>query len=154
MSHIPSGVTHHMGKLESFLAPLFQKAPHLSEGARNTLANIAPWLALVFGILGIVAVVSAGGVGMLFSFWMYFGGSSLPFLLALVIGFISAVLDLLAFKPLRAMHKSGWNLIFYGAVLSMVSTLIHMAVGYGSLMGLFMSVVGLWLLFEIRGLYR
>lgn len=152
----------HAAALENWLAPLFEKAPHLPHNVRHTLASIAPWLAILGGILGLLALLSllsmlpmlsalpfmAMGVGSAY-YAMY------PALLvALILGGIGAVLDLMAFSPLQKRKKSGWNLLFYSQLLSAISILLHMFSGYsvfGSIIGL---LIGLWLLFEIRSLYH
>ncbi|NOS68185.1 MAG: hypothetical protein HOO67_07575 [Candidatus Peribacteraceae bacterium] len=144
--------------LENALAPIFEKLPHLPKEARDTLVVIAPWLALVFGALGLFAVLSAlSTLPMLLSmpFAMAAMGGSwyMPMLLAMLICGVSAVLDLLAFKPLSAHKKTGWNLLFYGTLLSVLSSIINMVFGFGGFTGLIGAVIGFWLLFEVRGHY-
>lgn len=148
-------VQKHAAALEHWLAPVFEKTPHLPHNARQTLASIAPWLALIFGILGLIGIISMGGIGMILSFHMYWGGSAFPFLIAMLIGLVTSILDLLAFKPLRDMRKRGWNLIFYGILLSALSTVLNIFfMGDVSLGGILGVLLSLWLLFEVRGIYR
>jgi hypothetical protein len=144
-----------MAGLERWLAPMFAKLPHLPPHARETLAGVAPWLALLGGILGLLGVFSAGFLtSVLFSYAWFGGGMANLFLtVSLLIAVLASVLDLLAYTPLTARKKRGWNLIFYGAVLSAVSVLLNVIFGYGTLFGLVGSFIGLWLLFEIRGMY-
>jgi hypothetical protein len=148
--------------LENWLAPLFEKTPHLPQGVIQTLVAIAPWLALIGGILGLLGLLS------LLSFLpmlsavpfmnMAMGGgyyAMYPLLMiALIVNGIGAVLDLLAFGPLRKRQKSGWNLLFYSEILVAVSIVLNLFSGYsvfGSVIGL---LIGLWLLFEVRGQYH
>lgn len=146
---------HNMAALENWMAPLFAKAPHLPNNARETIAQVAPWIALVVGILGIAGILSAGGFASMFAFAYVFSGVSyFALYAALVVGLIAAILDLLAFKPLQARQKKGWNFIFYGTVLSAVSTILHLVFGYASVGSIIGVLVGFWLLFEIRGLYK
>jgi hypothetical protein len=147
----------HMGALESWLAPIFAKAPHLPQNARTSLANVAPWLALIFGILGLFALISAGLFASIASFsFAAMGMGFLPILmfLTLIVGVISAVMEILAFKPLQARKKNGWNLLFYGMVLSAIVTILNLIFSYGSLGSLIGLVIGFWLLFEIRAMYQ
>ncbi len=144
-----------MSALESWLAPLFAKAPHIPENARQTLVQIAPWLALIFGILGLFAVFSAGAIGTLLSFSFVGAGTiQLMLLLSMVVAFLSAILNLLAFKPLQAHKKKGWNYLFYGSVLSAIATVVNIVFGYGSVFGLIFTLIGFWLLFEVRSYYH
>ena len=146
----------HMTALELWMAPFFAKAPHLSPGIRKTLTDIAPWLALIFGILGLFGLLSAGMFGTLLSF-SYFGTiASLVMAIGIVLSIISAGLSILAFQPLRSVQKHGWNLLFYGNVLSAVSLVLNLLFGYGysnlgSVLGM---LIGFWLLFEIRQMYK
>jgi Na+/H+ antiporter NhaC len=146
-----------MAALESRLAPFFEKAPHLPHGGRKTLVDIAPWLALIFGILGIFTILSGGSfVSMLsFSFFGY-GFGQFSMLISLAAGLIASVLELLAYQPLLKREKKGWNYLFYAIVISAAAAVFSLIVGYGYGMGgqLLGTLVGLWLLFEIRGEYR
>lgn len=46
----------------------------------------------------------------------------------------------------------GWNLIFYGTVITTAASALELAPGYrSSAVG---TVIGLWLLFDVRGLYK
>ncbi|TSC79228.1 MAG: Uncharacterized protein G01um101425_728 [Candidatus Peregrinibacteria bacterium Gr01-1014_25] len=146
----------HTAALEQWLAPVFRKAPHLPPKARQTLVTIAPWLALVFGVLGVLAILSTGMLAsMFFSFTMMLGGmTSIALLIALLASLLSAILELLAVKPLLARRKTGWNLLFYGMLVSTLSFIANAIIGYGSLVGVVALVIGYWLLFEVREEYR
>ena len=144
--------------LESWLSPLFAKAPHLPPQARAFLVSIAPWLALLGGVLGILGIFPIiGGMFMATSmpFAQMMGGwYSMMVITTLIMG-IAAVLDLLAVKPLLAHKKSGWNLLFYSATLSVLSSIVSLVFGSsGFLSGLIGALIGYWLLFEIREMYK
>lgn len=142
-----------MGAIEAMLAPIFAKAPHLPQSAREGIVKVAPWLALVFGILGLLAIPSLGGFGILLSFSFLGGGSALFLFITVAIAVVTAILDLLAYSPLSQRKKRGWNYVFYGQVLSVVSVLVQFFTGYGALGGLVGVIIGFWLLFEVRGMY-
>ena len=144
----------HTTAIEHWLEPLFQKTPHLPHHLRETIASIAPWLALIGGVFGIVTVWGAGALSILLSFSFFGMGSEFLWMLALLILLAASILDLLAFSPLRARSKRGWNLLFYGVLLQAVSTVANLLIGYASLGGIIGLLIGLWLLFEMRGLYR
>ena len=146
-----------MAALEGFLAPIFTKTPHLPENARQTLAKIAPWFALIFGVLGIFGILSAGAIGSMLSLSFLGGGlMQISWAVTVVAGLFASVLELLAYKPLTKREKKRWNYLFYGTVLTTAAAIINLALGYGSdavgtIIG---TVIGLWLLFEVRALYR
>ncbi len=145
----------HASALENWMAPLFAKTPHLSHNVRQTLVKIAPWLALIGGVLGIATIWGTGVFTSLFAYAIFFsGGLSFVWMLALVLGFISAVLDLMAYKPLSERSKRGWDLLFYGNVISGAGLILQFLVGYGSLGSILGMLIGFWLLFEVRGMYH
>ena len=146
-----------MAALENWMAPLFAKAPHLPQSARQILAQIAPWAALIFGILGLVSLLSAGAyLSTLLSF--FWGGSMMLRLFLffeVLVSLIASVLEILAFKPLSARKKKGWNFLFYATALVGLAALVDLIFRYGSSFGgIIGALIGFWLLFEVRGLYR
>jgi hypothetical protein len=162
MSSTPSGqsfeqkFTREMGKLESWLEPIFSKLPHIPLNARETLVRFAPWLSLVFGILGLGALSSIGAFATLFSPLMLLTGGFAGILVFanILIGLLASVLEIIAFKPLQSFSKKGWNYLFYGTVLGGVSHFIGMLFMTHGGEGILGTLVGLWLLFEIRPVYK
>lgn len=159
-SNLTSTATKHMNALEAWMAPLFAKAPHLSVSIRQTLVSIAPWVALIVGVMGVLGIFSIlSFLPMLASIpsMMIAGmGNLYPMMIVTtLVGGIAAVLDLLAFKPLKAKKKKGWSLLFYGNTLSALSAILSLIFGYsgglGSLIGV---IIGFWLLFEVREMYQ
>lgn len=55
-----SDMQQQVGVLENQLVDVFAKAPHLPQNIRDILITIAPWLALIFGILGIISLLAIG----------------------------------------------------------------------------------------------
>jgi len=149
--------TTHMAALESWMAPFFEKTPHLPNNARESIVKVAPWIALIVGIFGLFSVFPIlSSVFMLASlpYARMMGGWYPAILVSLAFLVVGSVIDLLAFKPLSDRRKKGWNLLFYGTCLGFVSTLVDMFSGSPSLSGVVGTLIGLWLLFEIRGLYK
>lgn len=140
--------------LENWMAPLFDKLPHLPANIRELLVSIAPWLALIGGILGLFGVWSAGMLSAFFAFSFVGGGSQMAWMIALVVALAASILELMAYGPLSARKKRGWNLLFYATVLTTAASVIQILIAYGSLGSLLGALVGFWLLFEIRGLYQ
>ena len=146
-----------LAALEGWLAPIFAQAPHLPASFREFLATIAPWLSLIFGILGLIALLSAGVLLSVASLSFMTGGiSEVAWVISVLAGLIAAVLQILAFSPLKKRQKKGWNYIFYGTIITTAAAIIEIAIGYGSsaIGTVIGTVIGLWLLFEVRPLYR
>ncbi len=147
-----------MAALESSLAPLFTKFPHLPGHIRQTLADFAQWIALVGGILGILSFIPALSALLFVSAALPFapmmGGWYPMFIIGIVCTGIASVLCLLAFKPLSARRKQGWNLLFYSTTVNAAAAILSLIFGSGAIGGIIGAVIGYWLLFEVRELYH
>jgi len=167
--------------LESTLADIFvKKAPKISEGGRKALTEWAPWIALVVGVLSLwsawilwhwahlanaavnfandlchayggyaPSTCSAAANASRLSFWVWLG---------LIVLAIEGVLYLLAFSGLRDRKRSGWNLLYYGALVNVAYAVVSLFTDYsgvshflGAVIG---SAVGFWVLFQVRDLYK
>jgi hypothetical protein len=160
-----------LDKLEASLADLFEKkAPAMPAGARKGLAGAMWVVALVFGVLqlwGAWMLWDLGekvdrGVDYVNSLSGYFGTPDVAsnlgmfFYLSLIFLAVEAALLLLATPGLKAMRKSGWNLLFYGLLLNVLYGVLRMFSEVGGGFGQFLwavvvSAVGAYLLFQIRG---
>lgn len=146
----------HAGALEAWLLPMFSNLPHIPEGGRKTISDIVPWLAIIFGVLSLIGLLGSGLFGIILSPLLALGGGlrSIILLLTVILGIASAVLSILAFRPMRAMKKTGWDYLFYSLILSAVSfviSLVGMMSSVGSVVGI---LLGAYILFEIRSRYH
>ena len=161
-----------MQQLEKPLDDTFKKLPPLPENARKGLATAMPWLTLAGGVLSLlgawylyqaVAWVDqwAGYANSLYSAAGYTSpvtGISAMAWVGLAILVVQAILFLVAFPALRSFKKSGWNLIFWAALVSVVySVVANLFSGYVNIGQLIFSLlgaaVGMYLLFQIRPYY-
>lgn len=160
-----------LNTLENSLAKLFATLPKLPEAAKETIAQIAPWASLISGALSLISAyslwnwahVSGAYVDYANELSEAFGGATiaderltLSIWLGMAALLVQAVLLLLAFKPLQKRLKSGWNLLFYALLVNIVYAIIVIFSDYtGSVLGpIIGTVLGLWLLFQIRGKYK
>ena len=137
------------------MAEWFDKAPQLPKNWRETLVKITPWLALIFGILGILVGVSGLGVLTVFSPLAVFGGaqgiaSYGSGFLAAVIYLIGSILLLAAYPGTKAHKKSGWNLLFWSEAVNFVGGIVSMAI-VSAIIG---ALIGFYLIFQIRSYYK
>lgn len=130
----------------------FGKLPPISAGAREAIVNITPWIALIFGILGILASLAGFGILTAFSPFMMLGGGvsyAGMSIIQAVIGLIGSVLLLMAFPGTRARKRKGWDLLFYSQAVDILSAIIAV-----SLTGIVFSLVAFYLLFQIKSYYK
>ncbi len=142
--------------LEHSLASFFSKGPHLPLKGKMMLAQAIPWIALIQGCLRFMGTVSALILASWYLQETWFGGlfGNTIFILILLVGFSSSVLEILAFNSLRRREVKGWNCIFAAALLVILSSLFDNMLGYGYVRNLIGPLLSLWLIFEVRSEYR
>lgn len=137
--------------LENELEPIFLgKFPPFPENVKEFLVKYGPYVMLVgaiFTLFGLLAAFGIGtaalGVGMI----AYGGGFNMY--VGLLIATVIMVMYLMAFSPLRARKRAGWNLLYYALILSLISNLLQLAL-FAFIIG---GVLGFWVLFQIREKY-
>lgn len=157
-------------RIEKSLEEPFKSLPPLPKEAKEGLAKVWPWLALIAGVLQLLAAwwlydwaksfddvaewanrwsealggpsVANGGM----SFWVWVG----VFVLV-----VDAIILLLAFPRLQKKQKSGWDLLFLAGLLNLLYGIVSLFIdgrgGLGSLLwALIGSAIGFYLLFQVR----
>lgn len=161
-----------LNQLETKLGDLYKGLPNIPEKYRKTLVDAMPWLSLVVGVLSLLAVLSIWRwvnaadqiVNYANSLSAIYGASpvvtnswSIMLWLGLIALLVQAIIYIAAFPGLRAHKKSGWNLLFYGAMLNIVYGVIVLFTAYGGFGQLIGSVIGsaigLYLLYQVRSYY-
>lgn len=157
-----------LNKLEAALAGLYKGAPKLSQNAKKTVVNIWPIAALVFGVLQLWAAYALWNWGrdvnkVLDAFNTYLGTDigvrnlNVFYWISLVVLAITGIMLLAAYTGLRARNKSGWNLLFYSALLNVVYGVFSAFNDYGGagslIIQLIVSAIILYFLFAIRDQY-
>lgn len=143
----------------------------LPKNAKEGLVKIAPWLALLSGVLGIFSAISLWRAAHYVNVWVDYanqlsaspGGPTttrlgLMFWLSLIATIVFALLALLAFPGLKDRKKTGWNIAFYSALAQVaygVISLFYSGGGFGSfVVSLIGAGVGFFLLFQVRSYYK
>jgi hypothetical protein len=129
---------------------LVHRAPfQIPDQLKEILVRFGPWIALVLLVLSLPILLFAFGVGSLFlpfAGWAYATGFGYLTMLTLIeMGLLVAALP-----GLFARKLSGWNLLFYSQLISIVSSLLHGWILNAVVGGL----ISLYILFQIRSLYR
>ena len=137
--------------LEKELEPIFlEKFPAFPENVKDVIAQYGPYVLLILsiiGLLGLLAAFGLGGAALGIGAVAYGGGFN--FYIGITISIITLVLYLMAFSPLRARRRAGWNLIYYALLISLLGNLIQLNI-LGVIVG---GIVGFWVLFQIRSKY-
>lgn len=157
-------------KAETALAGIYKGAPKLSNNTKETLVSVWPWLALVFGVLQLWAAWALwdltravdrvttylgtylGGV------YGYSGKDKFFIYLGLIMLVVDAIILLIAFPKLQKRQKSGWDLVFLGALLNVVYSLVNLFItgrGFSDfIFSLIGSAIGFYLLFQVKEKYK
>lgn len=132
---------------------------------RKSLAGALWWLALIVGVLQLWSAITlwqwGHTVDRLADTLSYYSamGYNTPHLglfyyLSLLAMAGTAVLALLAVPNLKALKKSGWNMLFYGALTAAVLSVIRLFSndgGFFDFIGTAVgTIIGAWLLFQVR----
>ena len=129
---------------------LVTKAPfQIPTAGREWIVKFGPWITLVLLILTLPPLLIALGIG---TFFIPFGGvnyaAGFGFLTLVII--VEVGLMVAALPGLFDRKLTGWNLLFYSQLVSIVYSLLTGSIVGGLLFGL----ISLYILFQIRPLYR
>jgi len=157
---------------ENSLSNVFKGAPPLSDNAKNSLVRAWPWIALIFGILQVLAAWSLWGVtrfvdraadiANIYSVAyngrpVYSATDKFAIYLGLLVLLVDGVILLMAYAPLKARSRRGWDLLFLGSLINVVYGIVAVFEpqrGIGSLVfSLIGSAIGFYLLFQVREKY-
>ena len=131
---------------------IYGKLPSLPTNVKDFIVTVTPWLALIFGILGVLGSLSAFGVSVVASPLVAMGGgfnAATGLIVATIIGLVASVLELVAFPGLLHRKKSGWMFLFWVEALGVLSAIISLS-GFGVIMAL----IWFYFLFQIRPYYK
>jgi hypothetical protein len=127
---------------------LVKKAPfQIPDNAKEWLVQYGPWITIVVIVLTLPAILALLGLGaVLFPFAGYGAGFGL-----LAIGLLVEIaLTVMALPGLFARKMSGWKLLFYGRLVSLVARVLAGAIVSALVVGL----ISLYVLFQVRSLYK
>ena len=159
-------------KLESTLEPLFKSLPEISPRGREKLVRFWPTLALVFGVLQLLAGMALWRLGHRTNEFVDYANQlsqvygtqrihhlSFFYWLGLVTIFVDAIILLVAVSPLKQHAKRGWDLLFMATTINLVyGVVITFDDSYGGAGRLVSSLVGsaiaYYLLFQTKPLYE
>ena len=129
---------------------LVKKAPfQIPDAGREIIVKFGPWLAILFLIVLLPPVLFVLGIG---TFLVPFGGVGYAtgWGIAVIALIIQVGLLIAALPGLFARKMSAWTLLFYSQIVGIVHSLLIGSIVGGILGGL----IGLYILFQVRSLYR
>lgn len=141
-----------MKKLDEFFTKLFvEKAPKLSEKGKGWIVKILPWLTLILGLVALPAILAGLGLGAIVTPFLILGGGTkhLGWSFLFLISAIQTIMELVAVPGLFKKSKKGWQLLYWANLLGLASSVLSF-----SGMGLVITAVSLYLLYQIKNNYR
>jgi hypothetical protein len=132
---------------------LVKKAPfQIPDAGRELIVKFGPWITVVLLILLLPLLLFALGLGALV---IPFSGAAgvgyaASFGLLTIFVVVEVGLMIAALPGLFARKMSGWTLLFYSQLVGIVHSLLT-----GNIIGgLLTALIGLYILFQVRPLYR
>jgi len=128
---------------------LVKRAPfQIPDGGKEFIVRFGPWISLVLLVFTLPFLLAALGLGAVLS---PFAGMQYATGFGIVAFFacVQIVLLVLALPGLFARKMSGWMLIFYSELISLLSSLLSGSI-IGGLIG---ALIGLYILFQVRTKY-
>jgi len=145
-----SAPTDVMGFLDYYLV---KKAPfQIPDNAKEWIAQYSPWITLVIMVLFAPLILAAIGLSAIFAPFALMGGAT-GFGLTTIVLIVQLGLMGFALPGLFARKLSGWTLLFYSEIASLVYGLVYALTSVYGLSGLVGALIGLYVIFQIREKY-
>jgi len=159
---------------EDKLSDVFKGLPPLPDSTKEGLAKVWPWLALVGGIVQLLAAWALWNLAnwasrvtdIANSLSVYYGGyqagpssfDKTVIYAGILLLVVDAVILLMAFPKLQKRLRSGWDLLFLGTLINLVYGIVQIFTyqrGVGSFIGsLIGSALAFYLLFQVREKFK
>lgn len=164
-----------LDQAEKSLSGVFKDLPPLPPSAKESIVRVMPWIALVFGVIQVVAAWAVYGLARvvdraadLVNTYSAFYAAVAPvhlsafdrtiIYLGAVVLLVDGVIGILAFNELKKRSAHGWDLLFLAALVNVAYAVIAIFInnrGFGSfLSNLLGSAIGFYFLFQIRSAYK
>lgn len=157
-------------KIEDKFAEVFKGLPSLSSTAKESLAKFWPWLALIAGLLQLLAAKWLYDVtrwasslnDLANSLAIYYTNTAVGptsfdknvIYFGIIMLVVDAVILLMAFPHLKKRARRGWDLLFLASLINLVYAVLQLFRyhgGFGSFLGSIIgSAIGFYLLFQVR----
>jgi hypothetical protein len=117
-------------QLDGYAEQLRVKLPVAPPGLLDGYMKVAPWIAIIFGVLAFLGSLALMGLGAILSPFLLFGGAEGvsaggALFLALIVGLISAALEVVGGYLMLQRRATGWWVLALGLAVSFLTNLIH-----------------------------
>jgi hypothetical protein len=139
-------------QLDSYAEQLRVKLPVAPPGLLSFYMSWAPWLAIIFGVLGVlVSLVAIVGSTFLGPLLIMFGspGTGFALIAGSVIALASAVLELVGGWLMLQRKSTGWWLLAFGLAVSILTSLLRI-----SILGLIVVLLIAYVHLQVKPNYR
>lgn len=149
-----SGSLSGASQWDAYADRLRGRLPAAPEGLMSGYVRWAPWIAIVFGALGVLALLAISLLGAALLPLLAFGGAGAlqaggGALLAALIGVLTSALEIVGGVLMLRRRLLGWWILALGIAISLLSNLVHLAV-----IGLAISLLIAYVHVQVKPLYR
>jgi hypothetical protein len=119
-----------MSQLESYVERARVALPAAPPGLLDGYMRFAPWIAIIFGILGFLALLALSGVAAVFSPFLLLGGGAGVsagggLFVALAFGLVTSALEVVGGYMMLQRRATGWWILAAGLVIGALSNLVR-----------------------------
>lgn len=143
-----------IGQLEALLDEyMVKKAPFaIPMGGKEVIVKVAPYLIIVFAILGIPAILAGLGLSAMLTPLVMLGGSAwgINTMISLVVSAIALVMEVVAVPGLFKRTNGGWRLVFYASIVSVIGNILSLNL-VGGVIG---ALISWYILFQVKDMYK
>lgn len=146
-----------VNQLEALLDEyMVKKAPFtLPLGLKEFIVKVAPYLVIIAAVFAIPAILLALGLSTVFVPVAMMGGYGYGWgfsgIVTLAAAAITLVMEVMAVPGLFKRTKSGWNLVFYATIVSLIGSILSVSGIIGGIIG---AIIGWYILFQVKELYK
>jgi len=134
----------------------FKSLPHLPKGIVEFFVKIAPFLALLGAVLGLISGPIVGLLGSFASLLTLSPMFLIWTVLTVLLTLLNSALLFYAYNPLKNRELKGWVFLFWSNVLGVAEGVLGLLWGdHGSFVGTILGIIiGFYVLFEMKSYYK
>src|SRR5579864_2298440 len=139
-------------QVDGYAEQLRVKLPLAPPGLLNGYMSVVPWLAIVFGILGIlISLLALIGSTVLGPLMVMFGsaGTGFSLILGSLVSLVIAALEVVGGFMMLGRRATGWWLLALSMIVALLSSLLHV-----SALGLIFWLIIAYIHLEVKPNYR
>lgn len=144
-----------IAQLEAMLDEyMIKKAPFtLPAGLKEFIVKVSPYLVIIFAILALPFILAAIGISTALAPFAMMGSYGWGFgaVISLAVAVIVLVMEVMAVPGLFKRTKSGWRMLFYASIVSLVGSILSIS---GIISGVIGAIIGWYILFQIKDMYK